>query len=67
MFTRLKTKLVQILIFSILITELINTYMSFVNLCIYIHGKSERFLRKPKRVLLYDPQKHHLKALRSHL
>ena len=26
-----------------------------------------RFMRKPKRVLLYDPQKHHLKVFCSHL
>ena len=33
----------------------------------YIHGKSEKFLRNPKRVLLYDPQKHHLESFPSHL
>ena len=32
-----------------------------------IHCKSERFLRKPKMILLYDPQTHHLKAFRDHL
>ena len=29
--------------------------------------KLERFLRKPKRVLLYDLQKHHLKVFCSNL
>ena len=28
-----------------------------------LHGKSERSLRKPKKVLLYYPQKHHWKVL----
>ena len=32
-----------------------------------IHWKSEKFLRKPKRILLYDSQKQQVKYFRSHL
>ena len=31
------------------------------------HWKSERFLRKPERMLLYNPQNHQPKAFHSHL
>ena len=32
-----------------------------------LHGKLERYLRKPKGLLLYNLEKHHRKVFRSHL
>ena len=37
-----------------------------MNMSDAVQRKLGRFLTKPKRVLLYDSQKHHLKAFRSH-
>ena len=42
-------------------------YTRILNVSDALHRMSEKFLRKPKRLLLYDHQKYHLKALRSHL
>ena len=42
-------------------------YARILNVSDAVHWKLERFLRKHERVLLYDWQKHHLKAFCSHL
>ena len=42
-------------------------YARILNMSDVVHWKSERFVRKPKKVLLYDTRKHHLKAFYSHL
>ena len=42
-------------------------YARILNVSDAVPWKSKRFLRKSKKALLYDPQKHHLKAFRSQL
>ena len=43
------------------------SFISAFSICMSVPLKSKRFLRKPKRIFVYDPRKHHMKVFRSHL